>query len=68
MTITTSVTKIELNTDERDILRKALEILKEVNNAINDDDVDYITDSLDMDLYNRIYDEINRIENYIMTQ
>lgn len=68
MTVTTSVTKIELNADERDILRKAIEILKGVNNIINNDNVDYVVDSIDMDLYNSIYGAIDRIENYIMIQ
>lgn len=68
MTVTTSVTKIELSADERNHLRKAFEILKEVNNVINNEDMDYVVGIADMDLYNRIYDEINRIEEYIMIE
>lgn len=65
MTIQTGVTKIILSADERDILRKALETLREVNNVIDNNKVDYVTTGIDMDLYDGIYDEINRIENYI---
>lgn len=68
MTVTTSVTKIELSADERNHLRKALEILKEVKKVINNKDMDYVVGIADMDLYNRIYDEINRIEEYVMIE
>lgn len=66
MKITTSVTRIELDYDEEQILKKAIEILKDVNKVIdNDANMDYVVDSADMNLYNRIYDEIDRIEDYI---
>lgn len=67
MKVTTSVTRIELDGDERDILKKAIEILKNVNTKIDDKDIDYVVDYIDMSLYNTLYDEINRIEDWVTT-
>ena len=66
MRVTTSVTKITLDFDEKQILQKALEILIKVNGIVgNDNNIDYIVDNGDMDLYDNIYDEINRIEDWV---
>ena len=66
MRVTTSVTRIELDFDEKQILKKALEILTKVNGIVGDDNnIDYVVDNADMDLYDDIYDEINRIEDWV---
>lgn len=62
---TTSVTRIELDFDEEQILRKALEILKEVNDIIDNRDISYVVDNADMNLYNSLWDEINNIEDWV---
>ena len=47
-------------------MQKALEILIKVNGIVgNDNNIDYIVDNGDMDLYDNIYDEINRIEDWV---
>ena len=66
MKVITSVTRIELDSDEKQNLKKALEILIKVNDIIGDDNnIDYVVDNADMDLYDDIYDEINRIEDWV---
>ena len=66
MRVITSVTRIELDFDENQVLKKALEILNKVNDIIgNDNNIDYVVGNADMDLYDEIYDEINRIEDWV---
>lgn len=66
MKVTTSVTRIELDYDEEQILKKAIEILKDVNKVINNNiNMDYAVNNADMDLYDNLYDEINNIEDYV---
>lgn len=66
MRVITSVTRIELDFDENQVLKKALEILNKVNDIIgNDNNIDYVVGNADMDLYDDIYDEINRIEDWV---
>ena len=66
MRVITSVTKIELDFDENQVLKKALEILNKVNDIIgNDNNIDYVVGNADMDLYDEIYDKINRIEDWV---
>ena len=66
MRVITSVTRIELDFDENQVLKKALEILNKVNDIIGDDNnIDYVVGNADMDLYDEIYDEINRIEDWV---
>ena len=66
MRVITSVTRIELDFDENQVLKKALEILDKVNDIIdNDNNIDYVVGNADMDLYDEIYDKINRIEDWV---
>lgn len=66
MRVITSVTRIELDFDENQVLKKALEILNKVNDIIdNDNNIDYVVGNADMDLYDEIYDKINRIEDWV---
>ena len=66
MRVITSVTRIELDFDENQVLKKALEILNKVNDIIgNDNNIDYVVGNADMDLYDEIYDTINRIEDWV---
>lgn len=66
MKVTTSVTRIELDYDEEQILKKAIEILKDVNKIINNNiNMDYAVNNADMDLYDNLYDEINNIEDWV---
>lgn len=66
MRVITSVTRIELDFDERQVLKKALEILNKVNGIVGDDNnIDYVVGNADMDLYDEIYDKINRIEDWV---
>lgn len=68
MKITTSITKIQLDEDERELLIEASKILRKVNSAINDDKMSYVVDNVDMSLYNNIYGAVERIEDYIMIE
>lgn len=65
MTVTRNVTRIELNAEEKNILEEALEILKDVNIAMESDRLRYVVDNADMVLYDKIFSEINRIEDYV---
>lgn len=66
MRVITSVTRIELDFDENQVLKKALEILNKVDDIIgNDNNIDYVVGNADMDLYDEIYDKINRIEDWV---
>lgn len=69
MKVTTSITRIELNEDEKDILREAIDILNEVNGVIDKNvNVDYVVNGDDMDLYNNLCDVISTIEDWVMTE
>lgn len=69
MIIKTSVTRFELSEDEREILREAIDVLHCVNGAINiNANTDYMVTNDDMSLYNMLYNEIDRIENYVIEE
>lgn len=58
-------TQIELDTQEITVLEKAIDILKNVNEIIDNADTDDIIISTNVDLYDTLCDEISKIENYI---
>ena len=57
--------QIELDIQEITVLQQAISILKNVNEIINDADTEDVTINSNVDLYDTIYDEINKIESYI---
>lgn len=66
MIITRGIIKIELTTDEKNVLRKALEILGNVAvNVADNDSLNYVVDMMDMNIYDGIYGKINAIKNHV---
>lgn len=57
--------QIELDIQEITVLQQAISILKNVNEIINDANTEDVTINSNVDLYDTIYDEINKIESYI---
>lgn len=57
--------QIELDIQEITVLQQAISILKNVNEIINDADTEDVIINSNVDLYDTIYDEINKIESYI---
>ena len=58
-------TQIELDIQEITVLQQAISILKNVNKIINYADTKDVIINTNVDLYDTIYDEINKIESYI---
>lgn len=56
---------IELDTPEITVLKQAISILEKVNEIIDDVDGDNVTIDTNVDLYDALCDEINKIEYYI---
>ena len=61
----TRQTHIELDTQEITVLQQAISILEKVNEIIDSADGDNVTIDTNVDLYDALRDEINKIEYYI---